>query len=83
MRMDKFLKVSRILRRRSVANSACGGERVFVNGKAVKPAYDVKIGDAVRVEFGTRALCFTVKSLNEKATKEEASALYELKNQDD
>ncbi|MDR2202024.1 MAG: RNA-binding S4 domain-containing protein [Clostridiales bacterium] len=80
MRIDKFLKVSRILKRRSVAAAACGGERVFVNGRAVKPAHRVKVGDCVRVEFGGGALEFTVKSLDEKAGKEEADKLYELRN---
>ena len=78
MRIDKFLKVSRILKRRSVANSACDGSRVFVNDKAVKPAYRVKIGDVVRVEFGAGALTFAVRALNEKANKEEAHTLYEI-----
>ncbi len=81
MRIDKFLKVSRILKRRSVANNACGLERVFVNGKAVKPAHKVKIGDTIRVEFGSNALEVIVKGLNEKASKEEAAALYEVKSE--
>lgn len=78
MRIDKFLKVSRILKRRSVANSACDGQRVFVNDKAVKPSYQVKIGDKVRIEFGSGALEFYVKNLNEKASKEDAPLLYEI-----
>ena len=82
MRIDKFLKVSRILKRRTVANSACDTERVFVNGKAVKPAYRVKIGDIVKIEFGSGALVFEVKALNEKASKEEARTLYEIKQND-
>ncbi len=82
MRIDKFLKVSRILKRRTVANSACDTERVFVNGKAVKPAYRVKIGDTVKIEFGNGALVFEVKALNEKASKEESRTLYEIKQND-
>lgn len=80
MRIDKFLKVSRLLKRRTVAAEACDTERVFVNGKRVKPAYRVKIGDEVRIEFGSGALEFEVKALNEKASKEEAHTLYEIKN---
>lgn len=78
MRIDKFLKVSRILKRRGVANSACDGGNVFVNDKAVKPAYRLKIGDIVRVKFSSGELKFRVAALNEKANKEEASSLYEI-----
>lgn len=78
MRMDKFLKVSRILRRRGVANDACAGGNVYVGDKAVKPSYRLKVGDVVRVRFSAGELRFVVKSLNEKASKEEASQLYEI-----
>lgn len=78
MRIDKFLKVSRILKRRGVANSACDSGNVFVNDKPVKPAYRLKIGDIVRVQFSGGELRFAVKELNEKASKEEASRLYEI-----
>ncbi|MCI9518118.1 MAG: RNA-binding S4 domain-containing protein [Clostridia bacterium] len=81
MRIDKFLKVSRILKRRSVAASACDSSRVSVGGKTVKPAYRVKTGDIVTVEFGNRKVVFEVKSLNEKASKEEAGTLYEIKEE--
>ncbi|MCL2796654.1 MAG: S4 domain-containing protein [Firmicutes bacterium] len=80
MRVDKFLKVSRILKRRSVANAAADSERVFVNGRAVKPAYRLKIGESVRVELGKGTISFVVKSLNEKAGKDEAATLYEVIN---
>ncbi len=78
MRMDKFLKVSRILKRRGVANDACAGGNVNVGDKAVKPSYRLKVGDVVRVRFSAGELRFVVKSLNEKASKEEASQLYEI-----
>lgn len=78
MRIDKFLKVSRILKRRTVAADACGSERVSVGGKPVKPAYRLKVGDIVTVAFGNRTLTFKVLSLNEKVSKEEASSLYEI-----
>ncbi len=79
MRIDKFLKVSRIIKRRTVAQEACDGGKVFVNGRAVKPSYVLKIGDLVEIRLGT-PIRFTVKSLNEKASKEEAQSLYEIQN---
>ncbi|MBP5307963.1 MAG: RNA-binding S4 domain-containing protein [Clostridia bacterium] len=78
MRIDKFLKVSRILKRRSVANEACGGGRVSVNGKEVKPSYNLKVGDVVEVRFGGGAVKFRVKLLKETVRKEEAETLYEI-----
>ena len=78
MRMDKFLKVSRILKRRSVANMACDNDKVCVNGKIVKPSYSLKIGDVVTIDFGQNTLTFRVLALNEKATKEQAGLLYEI-----
>lgn len=78
MRIDKFLKVSRVLKRRTAANEACEIGRVSVFGKPVKPAYRLKIGDEVEIVFGNRTLKFRVLSLNEKATKEEAATLYEI-----
>lgn len=78
MRIDKFLKVSRILKRRSLANSACDADKVFVGGKPVKPSYRLKVGDVVTIEFLSGKLTFMVKSLNEKASKDEASSLYEI-----
>lgn len=78
MRIDKFLKVSRILKRRSVSADACDSGNVFVNDRVVKPAYRVKVGDKVRVAFSGGELTFIVKSLNEKASKEEAASLYEI-----
>ena len=78
MRIDKFLKVSRLLKRRGVANSACDSGKVFVGDKQVKPAYRLKVGDVVRVQFSGNELRFVVKELNEKASKEEASRLYEI-----
>ena len=78
MRIDKFLKVSRILKRRSVANEACGGGRVSVNGKEVKPSYSLKVGDEVEVRFGSGAVKFRVKELKETVRKEDADKLYEV-----
>ncbi len=78
MRIDKFLKVSRILKRRTVAGDACNGGKVTVGGKTVKPAYRVKIGDIVSVSFAGGELRFRVLSLDEKVSAKEADKLYEI-----
>ncbi len=78
MRIDKFLKVSRILKRRTVAQDACKGGKVSVNGKDVKPGYSLKIGDVVEIRFGSGAVKFRVLDLKETVKKEEASTLYEI-----
>lgn len=76
MRLDKYLKVSRLIKRRSVANDACDAERVSVNGRRVKASYQVKLGDVIEVAFGQRKLKVEVLSVNETAKKEEAPAMY-------
>ncbi len=76
MRLDKYLKVSRLIKRRSVANDACGAERVSVNGRPVKASYQVRIGDVIELAFGQRSLKVEVLSVNETAKKEEAPAMY-------
>lgn len=78
MRLDKFLKVSRIIKRRTVANDACDTEHVNVNGKRAKASYDVKIGDIVEITFGERTLKFKVLEIREHVGKDEASSLYEI-----
>lgn len=78
MRVDKFLKVSRILKRRAVASEACDLERVFVNGKAAKSGHKLKIGDIIKIEFGSGAFEARVLKLDEKASKDEAASLYEV-----
>ena len=78
MRIDKFLKVSRILKRRTVASDACSGGKVSVNGRSVKPAYQVKLGDIVAVGFGGGEVRFRVKSLNDKVSAKDAESLYEI-----
>ena len=78
MRLDKFLKVSRILKRRTVANSACAAGRVSVNGKASKPGAQLKLGDIVEVGFGSGALKFEVLLLNETASKTNAENMYRI-----
>ncbi len=78
MRLDKYLKVSRILKRRTVANAACDGGRVSVNGKPAKPSYALKEGDIVEVSFGGGKLRFKVLSLKEFVKKEQAGEMYEI-----
>ncbi|MBR5192288.1 MAG: RNA-binding S4 domain-containing protein [Clostridia bacterium] len=78
MRIDKFLKVSRILKRRTLAQEACEGGKVKVNGKSVKPSFNVKVGDIVELGFNSGALRFIVKELKETVRKEEAENLYEI-----
>ncbi len=78
MRLDKFLKVSRIIKRRTVANDVCSLGRVTVNGRAAKPSVKLKVGDVVTIEFGNGNVSFRVLKLSETVRKEEASELYEL-----
>lgn len=78
MRIDKFLKISRILKRRAVANEACNGGKVEVNSKSVKPSYQVKEGDVVKLTFGNGSVCFKILCVKENVKKEEASSLYEI-----
>jgi len=76
MRLDKFLKVSRLIKRRSVANEACDGDRVSVNGRPAKASYAVKVGDVIDIRFGQRSLSVEVLTVSEHATKADASAMY-------
>ena len=76
MRLDKYLKVSRLIKRRTVANEACDGGRIQVNGKSAKASYDVKVGDVIEIPFGQRTLRAEVLSVNEHATKADAPAMY-------
>jgi len=76
MRLDKYLKVSRLIKRRTVANEACEGGRVLANGRIVKPSYEVKPGDVLELRFGQRTLRVEVVSVQEQVSKAGASALY-------
>ena len=78
MRIDKFLKVSRLIRRRTVANDACGNEHISVNGRVVKPSYDVKIGDIIEIAFGTRVLRVRVTDIKDSTKKADAGTMYEV-----
>ncbi|MGN0818180.1 MAG: RNA-binding S4 domain-containing protein [Candidatus Coproplasma sp.] len=78
MRIDKFLKVSRILKRRTVAQEACSGGKVKINGKDVKPAHPVKAGDVVEIAYATGRLKFKILNVKETVKKDEATTLYEI-----
>lgn len=78
MRIDKFLKVSRIIKRRTIANEACEAGRVLINDKVAKASAAVKIGDVIEVRFGTNSVRAEVLSLKETTKKEEAGELYKL-----
>ena len=76
MRLDKYLKVSRLIKRRTLANEACDSERVQVNGKVARARYEVKTGDLIEMRFGARTIKVEVLEVTEHATKEGASAMY-------
>lgn len=82
MRIDKYLKVSRLIKRRTVAQEACDGGRIKVNGNPAKPSKEIKPGDVLSISFGNKTLTVRVLSDNEKATKGEAPAMYEVINED-
>lgn len=78
MRIDKYLKVARIIKRRTIANEACDASHVKVNDKTVKASYDVKIGDVIEITFGERKLKIKVTDVKEVIRKDDASTLYEV-----
>ena len=76
MRLDKYLKVSRLIKRRTVANEACDNARVTVNGRPAKASYDVKVGDKLTIQFGQRTLNVEVLQVAETVRKDDAVAMY-------
>ena len=76
MRLDKFLKVSRLIKRRTVANEACDAGRVLVNGSVAKASFKVKVGDIIEIQFGTRTVKVEVLDIQETTKKEEAKDLF-------
>lgn len=78
MRLDKYLKVSRIIKRRTVANEVCDAGRVTVNGRAVKASYNVAVGDTIEVTMGIKAVRAKVLSVEEKTGKDTAREMYEI-----
>ena len=78
MRLDKYLKISRLVKRRTIANELCDAGRVSANERVVKASYDVKVGDLIEVQFGQRSIKVRVVEINEFATKENAAMMYEV-----
>ena len=74
MRLDKYLKITRLIKRRTIANEACDAGKVIVNGKQARASYDVKVGDIIEINLGARALKVKVTNVSEYATKESAAA---------
>lgn len=78
MRLDKYLKVSRLIKRRTVANDACDSSKLIVNGKLAKASYTVKIGDEIQISFGEKTLKVRVTGITESIHKSDASSMYEV-----
>ena len=78
MRLDKYLKVSRLIKRRTVANEACDAQRISVNGRVVKASYDVKVGDVIEIKMGEKILKAEVLQVLEHALKEDACLMYKI-----
>ena len=76
MRLDKFLKVSRLIKRRTVANEACDNGRITVNGRVVKASYDVKVGDRIEISMGARTVAVEVLLVADNVRKDDAAAMY-------
>ena len=83
MRIDKYLKVSRIIKRRTVANEACGSGRVSVNNKTAKPGTDVKSGDIISIRFGSHTGLYEILNTSETVRKDQASAMYRVIQEDE
>ena len=83
MRLDKFLKVSRLIKRRTVANEACDSSRVLVNGKLAKPSYNVKLGDEITITFGSKEITVRVLMIKETTKKAESVGMYEIISETD
>ena len=83
MRLDKYLKVSRLIKRRTVANEACDSARISVNGRIVKASYDVKIGDMITVSFGQKNVTVKVLEIKETTKKTESVGMYEVISETD
>lgn len=78
MRIDKYLKLSRIIKRRTVANEACDAGRVKVGGKPVRASYDVKVGDQIEISFGNKTVRVKVLAVSDVVKKEDAAGLYQI-----
>ena len=78
MRLDKYLKVSRLIKRRTVANEACDASRISVNGKSAKASYDVKLGDKITIGFGQKSVTVRVLDIKDTTKKNDAASMYEI-----
>lgn len=78
MRLDKYLKVSRLIKRRTIANDACDSERITVNGKVQKASYNVKLGDEITVAFGSKSVTIRVLDIKDTTKKAESAGMYEV-----
>ncbi len=76
MRLDKYLKVSRLIKRRTVANEACDAGKIVVNGKPARASYDVKVGDIIEITLGARSVRVQVREVKETVRKEDADTMY-------
>ncbi len=83
MRLDKFLKVSRLIKRRTVANEACDASRISVNGKPAKASYDVKLGDVLSISFGAKLVTVRVLDIKDTTKKTDAVGMYEIVSETD
>ena len=83
MRLDKYLKVSRLIKRRTVANDACDSQRITVNGRVQKASYDVKLGDEITVAFGSKSVTVRVLDIKETTKKSESVGMYEVISESD
>ncbi len=83
MRLDKFLKVSRLIKRRTVANEACDSTRISVNGKVAKASYNVKLGDLITISFGSKDVTVRVLEIKETTKKTESVGMYEIVSESD
>ena len=82
MRLDKYLKVSRLIKRRTVANEACDTSRVTVNGRMAKASYDVKVGDCITIAFGSKSVTVRVLDIRETTKKAESVGMFEVISED-
>ncbi len=80
MRLDKYLKISRLIKRRTIANEACDAGKVLVNGKIARASYDVKVNDVIEIQMGARPVKVRVLTVTEHATKADAAEMYEVAN---
>lgn len=78
MRLDKYLKVSRLIKRRTVANEACGGDHISVNGKTAKASYQVKEGDLISITYGEKTVVVKVTNIKDSTKKADAAEMYEV-----